>query len=268
MRISENIAPVDGAVAAVRSQDKTSRIIRFKSIRRTPAAGDAVTATIKSLILDGTLSPFERLPSEVELAEALGVSRPTVREAVRGLLALNILESRHGEGTFVTSLEPQLLAAPIDFLLRVDKSSLTALTETRHILETGVAELAAINRSAGDLGVLKELVEAYAESLEDFERCIQLDVAFHETLAAAAGNPILTSMLSTVAALGIESRRQTGQSRTIRRRARTDHLAILAAVEQRDPVAARAAMVQHLDHVAQDVRRPARGRAAKPRSDG
>ncbi len=268
MSIPKNTARVDKAVAAVRPQDKTSSIIRFKSIRRTPAAADAVTATIKSLILDGTLSPFERLPSEVELAEALGVSRPTVREAVRGLLALNILESRHGEGTFVTSLQPQLLAAPIDFLLRVDKSSLTALTETRQILETGVAELAAINRSAADLDALKELVEAYAQSIGDIERCIQLDVAFHETLAGAAGNLILTSMLSTVAALGIESRRQTGQSRAIRLRAQTDHLAIVVAVEQRDPVAARAAMVQHLDHVAQDVRRPARGRADKPPADG
>lgn len=245
---------------SIAADPKSTSILQFKSIRRTPAAADAVMATIKSLILDGTLAPYQRLPSEIELAEALGVSRPTVREAVRGLLALNILESRHGEGTFVTSLEPSLLAAPIDFLLRVDKSSLSALTETRQILETGVAELAAVNRTAEDLRVLGKLVEEFTDALDDFERCIELDVEFHVALATAAGNPILASMLATVAALGIESRRQTGRNLTIRQRAQTDHLAIYAAIELGDPAGARAAMVEHLNHVAQDVRIPSRRR--------
>lgn len=248
---------------SVASDIKSTSIMQFKSISRTPAAADAVMATIKSLILDGTLEPFQRLPSENELAIALGVSRPTVREAVRGLLALNILESRHGEGTFVTSLEPSLLAAPIDFLLRVDESSLSALTQTRQILETGVAELAAVNRTAEDLCVLGNLVEEFANALNDFERCIELDVEFHVALATAAGNPILSSMLATVAALGIESRRQTGRSRTVRRRAHADHLAIYAAIELRDAAGARSAMVEHLDHVAQDVHSPSRLRTPK-----
>lgn len=261
MKITDSTAAGDQESMAF--DIRSTSIMQFKSIRRMPAAADAVMATIKSLILDGKLAPYQRLPSENELAEALGVSRPTVREAVRGLLALNILESRHGEGTFVTSLEPSLLAAPIDFLLRVDKSSLGALTETRQVLETGVAELAAVNRTAEDLHVLGTLIEEFAQSLDDLERCIELDVDFHVALATAAGNPILASMLATVAALGIESRRQTGRSLTIRRRSQTDHLAIYAAIELRDPAGARAAMVEHLDHVAQDVSSSSRRRPPK-----
>ena len=101
-------------------------------------------------------------------------------------MTLNIVESRHGDGTYVTSLEPALLAAPIDFLLRVDEGGLAALTDARQALESGIAELAAARAPATASAKLQELTEAYAASLDDIDRCIELDLAFHRELAAAA----------------------------------------------------------------------------------
>lgn len=221
----------------------------FRSIRRIPAAAGEVITTIKTMILDGELGPYQRLPSEKELAEALGVSRPTVREAVRGLMTLNIIESRHGDGTYVTSLEPNLLAAPIDFLLRVDAQGFQALTEARIVLECGAAEFAASKIDQAAIDAMNELVGQYEDAIDDVKRCIELDLAFHEVVANAADSPILLSLLSTVTALGLQSRTRTAQSRELRVVAHGDHLAIAQAVASHDPIGAREAMLKHLAHV-------------------
>jgi GntR family transcriptional regulator, transcriptional repressor for pyruvate dehydrogenase complex len=221
----------------------------FRSIRRVPAAADEAMAEIKRKILDGELGPFQRLPSEKDLAEALGVSRPTVREAVRGLTTLNILEVRHGDGTYVTSLEPALLAAPMDFLFKIEETSLVALTEIRRVLETGVAELAAVKASDTDISRLFVLAHQYGDAIDDIDRCIELDLQFHTALAEAADSPILASMLSTVAALGVSSRQRTANDKGVRERSNLDHVRISEAVKAGDPAAAREAMFAHLGHV-------------------
>lgn len=225
----------------------------FRSIQRMPAAAGEVISTIKKMILEGKLAPYERLPSEKDLAEALGVSRPTVREAVRGLMTLNIVESRHGDGTYVTSLEPALLAAPIDFLLRVDEGGLAALTDARIALESGIAELAATRSTSDGSDKLQKLAADYAASMNDIQRCIELDLAFHRELAAAAQSPILASLVVTMAALGLQSRVHTAQNGRMRAAAHDDYVAMSDAVAARDPVAARAAMVRHLGHVQESV---------------
>jgi GntR family transcriptional repressor for pyruvate dehydrogenase complex len=237
--------------------------LRFSSIRRAPAAAGEVIATIKGMILDGQLGPHQRLPSEKDLAERLGVSRPTIREAVRGLMSLNIVESRHGDGTYVTSLEPSLLAAPIDFLLRVDDQGLQALTEVRSVLESGAAEMAATKATAANIARFRELVEEYGASIGDVETCIRLDIAFHEEVARAADSPLLMSLLATVTALGRRSRERTAQSRQMRYFAHQDHEAIAAAIAAHDPEAARAAMHGHLTHVQKSSNRARKATASR-----
>lgn len=221
----------------------------FRSIQRMPAAAGEVINNIKQMLLDGELAPFQRLPSENDLAEALGVSRPTVREAVRGLMTLNIVESRHGDGTYVTSLDPMLLAAPIDFLLRVDEGGLAALTDARMVLESSIAELAASRATPEGVSKLEALIADYADCIDDIPRCIELDLAFHQELAVAANSPILSSLVATLAALGRRSRAQTAHNAKIRAAAYSEHAAITKAVATGDAAAARAAMVSHLSHV-------------------
>lgn len=221
----------------------------FRAVGRTVVANQAIDM-IKSMILSGELHAFQRLPPERDLAEALGVSRPTLRESVRALIALNILESRHGEGTFVTSLEPQLLARPIDFVLRVDQSVMFSLFETRRILEAGVAGLAAERITDSQLAEVDRVVAEFEANVDDFDACLQLDVEFHRLIAVAAASPILSSLLESVAALSIESRRRTGKSLQVRSDTVAYHSAIAEAVRARDPERARTAMTAHLDHVA------------------
>jgi DNA-binding FadR family transcriptional regulator len=201
------------------------------------------------MIVEGRLQPYQRLPSEKDLAMALGVSRPTLREAVRGLMALRIVEARHGDGTYVTSLAPDLLAEPIDFLLRLDKDNLAILGETREVLESNIAQLAAARADATDIRTLEDTVAQYARSIDDMDRCIELDQAFHAQVARAARSPILASLMSTVSMLSRKSRQNTARSEDIRRQSDIDHRRILEAIQQGDGTAAAQAMSTHLHNV-------------------
>lgn len=221
----------------------------FRSIQRMPAAAGEVISTIKGMILEGRLVPYQRLPSEKDLAEALGVSRPTVREAVRGLMTLNIVESRHGDGTYVTSLEPGLLAAPIDFLLRVDEGGLAALIDARIALESGIAELAASRVTADGIDKLQKITADHAASLADVDRCIELDAAFHQELALIADSPVLASLVATLAALAFQGRVHTAHDDQARETALVEHITIAKAVAASDPEAAREAMASHLGYL-------------------
>ncbi len=216
--------------------------------RRRGAAEDAI-ATIKSMIIDGRLGPHDRMPSEHDLAAALQVSRPTMREATRALVALNILEARHGDGTYVTSLAPELLAEPIDFLLRVDAEGTRLLTETREVLETGLAALAAVRATDEDIARLTATVNEYSRHLSNVALCVELDERLHREVAAAARSPILASMLSTVSMLAAKSRQSSARSATTRRRSDADHHALLEAIIDHSPERARVHMAEHLSHV-------------------
>lgn len=216
--------------------------------RRRGAADEAI-ATIKSMIIDGRLGPHDRMPAEQDLAAALKVSRPTIREATRALVALNILEARHGDGTYVTSLAPELLAEPIDFLLRIDADSIALLAETREVLETGIAALAADRATEADIERLTRTVEEYSRNVSTVAKCIELDQRFHREVADAARSPILTSMLSTVSMLAAKSRQSSARSLAVRKQSDHDHRALLGAIIERDAVAAREHMAAHLAHV-------------------
>jgi GntR family transcriptional regulator, transcriptional repressor for pyruvate dehydrogenase complex len=222
--------------------------IEFPPIRRTAVADDAI-ATIKEMIVRGEIKAGQRLPAERDLAARLGVSRPSLREAIRALIALNILESRHGEGTFVSSLEPELLAEPIDFLLQVNTTALIALFEARRALEAGVASLAAERATDLELAQLEDFVMLGRSKVDDPDAFIEHDVEFHARLRHAARSPILASLLSSVNTLSYESRRYTAQSATTRSRALADPQRMIKVLKARDPQAAHLAMVEHLQHV-------------------
>jgi DNA-binding FadR family transcriptional regulator len=146
-----------------------------------------------------------------------------------------------------------LLAAPIDFLLRVDERGLTAVTDARLVLESGVAELAALRATPETIEKLQALAAQYEECIDDVQHCIELDVAFHQELAAGADSPILSSLVATMAALGLQSRTRTAQSLSMRTSSHSDYVAITQAMAARDAAAARGAMVRHLTHVQDSV---------------
>jgi GntR family transcriptional regulator, transcriptional repressor for pyruvate dehydrogenase complex len=227
---------------------------QFATIRRNAVANEAIEV-IKDMIVRGEIGAGQRLPSERDLAVSLGVSRPSLREAIRALIALNILESRHGEGTFVSSLEPELLSEPIDFVLQVNSDALFSLFEARRVLEAGIAALAAERATDLELAELDDFAKLGSTRLDDPEAFIEHDVEYHARLRASARSPVLASLLSSVSALSIASRRVTAQDASIRARALADHLAMVKALKSRDPRAASDLMVAHLEHVLEGLRR-------------
>ncbi len=227
---------------------------QFATIRRSAIASEAIEI-IKQMIVRGDLSAGQRLPSERDLAVQLGVSRPSLREAIRALIALNILESRHGEGTFVSSLEPELLSEPIDFVLHVNSEALFSLFEARRVLEAGIAALAAERATDLEIAQLDDFAALGRTRLKDADSFIEHDVEFHRRLRTAARSPVLASLLSSVSALSIESRKITARHESVRSRALGDHIAMVRALKSRDPQAASELMVAHLEHVSDGLKR-------------
>ena len=218
------------------------------------AAASRAVEHIQQLVQNGELAPGERLSSERELARTLGVSRSTLREAIRALIVMNILVSRHGDGTYVSSLEPELLSAPFTFALDTRPALQEHLFEARLALETACARLAAERISDVELETLDGLA-ATAKSVPD--DLIDRDVELHTAIARATGNPILLALMGSIGTLALESRRASAHLPGQAARSQRDHRAIIAALRRHDPEAAAAAMDRHLTSVARAMRRNA-----------
>ena len=218
------------------------------------AVGVAAIDVIKRMILAGDLRPGEKLPPERELASALGVSRNSLREAIRSLVLMNVLQSRHGDGTYVSSLDPATLMEPVSFLLSLDPNALAHLFETRRILEAETAALAAERITDEEVDAVRKCLadmKAKTGSREDF---LQADMRMHELITVAAKNPLLTQLMRSITGLGLRSRMRTVQARGITERVIHDHARILAALERRDSDGARQAMLDHIEHAQQAMR--------------
>jgi GntR family transcriptional regulator, transcriptional repressor for pyruvate dehydrogenase complex len=221
-------------------------------VTRSAAASRAV-AHIQELVQNGDLAPGERLPSERELARTLGVSRSTLREAIRALVVMNILVSRHGDGTYVSSLEPALLSAPFTFALDTRPALREHLFEARRALETACARLAAERISDEEL----EELDGLAATASEPDELIDRDVELHTAIARATRNPILLALMGSIGTLALESRRASAPLPGQAARSRRDHRGIIAALRRHDPDAAAEAMDRHLTSVARSVRRNA-----------
>jgi GntR family transcriptional regulator, transcriptional repressor for pyruvate dehydrogenase complex len=223
----------------------------FGRVKRSSAAADA-SRLIKDVVLTGKLQPGDRLPPERELAEMLGVSRPTVRESIRALVAMNILESRHGAGTFVASLETGQLLEPLQFVLSRAEQVLGDLFETRLVIEPPIAALAATRateeEAAAILGCAREAKQAADPPRQ---LLLELDVRLHTLIASASHNQLLARLHDSISALGVESRSLTVELPGVVGRTVHDHEAIAEAIADRDPDRAREAMRHHLQSLAE-----------------
>jgi GntR family transcriptional repressor for pyruvate dehydrogenase complex len=224
-----------------------SPVVReFPTLKRTSVSLDAAEA-IKALILSGELGSGDALPPERNLAVMLGISRPSVREALRVLTAMNVVEPRHGGGTYVTSLDPTLLARPINFLLQVEPRTFLHLFEVRQVLEVSGARLAAPKMTDEVVTELERLVDEAASVLRQPTQYSEVDFELHTKIIEATGNPIYLSLYQSISDLLLESRRRTAEVAAVRRQAHQDHLVIVAALRKRDAEAAAQAMQDHLE---------------------
>jgi len=223
--------------------------VEFQPLARRTYVAEAIR-TVKDMILDGRLAPGQRRPPERSLSEALGVSRPTVREAIRSLQAMNILESRHGAGTFVASLSVDELLRPLQFVLSLAEGGLDHLFEVRLLLEPGAAGLAAERASEEQVAGMRDCAaRAEAEAVEDAEAMLRLDTELHERIVEASGNPLLQHLWAATSALGAESRAYTVRIPGVRPQTITEHHAIVEAIAAKDAAGARAAMTAHIARI-------------------
>ena len=211
---------------------------------------DVAIEKIKGMIVSGELGPGDRLPREADLARRLGLSRSSLREAVRALSLVRILDVRQGDGTYVTSLDPSLLLDALSFVVDLHHDgSLLHLLEARRVLEGEAAGLAALRAEPEHLAALKDLLDAMpgCETVEEF---VENDIAFHRGIAAASGNPVIAKLLDSLSGPTVRARMWRGIAeggaidRTI-----AEHRAIYEALECGRPDLARAWMTVHLASV-------------------
>jgi GntR family transcriptional regulator, transcriptional repressor for pyruvate dehydrogenase complex len=177
------------------------------------------------------------------------VSRSSLREALRALTVLGVTEMRHGTGTYVSSLEPDLLVRPLSFVLSLSDGGFDQLFEARKVVEPAIAGLAAARVDEATVDRLDALVTRAEAVIEDSEAFMVTDVELHDIIGEAAGNAILERFMESIHALGLASRRETGTKRSVREQSVKDHREIVAALRAHDAPAAADAMHHHLENV-------------------
>jgi DNA-binding FadR family transcriptional regulator len=233
------------------------------------ARTDEVVEAIKDMILDGELAAGDRLPVEKDLADRLGLSRGSLREGVRALTAMGVLDTRQGDGTYVTSLEPDLLLAPLTFVVDLHGGDRARhFLAVRRVLECEAAARAAQLMEESSLHQAHRVLDLAEELLAakklDREALMDADREFHRILSEAAANPVLSALIESISGPIARARQLRGVSQegALRLTVR-EHRAILAAVEARDPDRARLRMAVHLIGVEDFL-----DEAGPPRSSG
>ena len=215
---------------------------------------DLLVARILGLVTTGELKPGDQLPPERKLAETFDVSRPTLREALRALSVLGVIESRHGGGVFVSRLEANDLLAPLTFFLTLRSAEVDKLYDARRLIEGEIASLAALRVSAEALRELETLIEWQDDAKADPARYRGLDTAFHRRIGDLSGNEFLARAAQSLNVLGQEFRKTASETPTIIATSIDDHRAILGALRRHDAEAARLAMATHMSHVLQSTK--------------
>lgn len=207
---------------------------------------DAIEA-IKQMIVAGELGPGDRLPREADLADRLGLSRSSLREAVKALTLIRVLTVRQGDGTYVTSLDPAMLMDALGFVVDFHRDdSVLQFLDVRRILEPAAAAIAAIAMPREDISALADLLDELPAD-PAIEELVANDVEFHGRIAAATGNPLLCSLLEALSGRTQRARMWRGLTQDIAvERTLDEHRAIQRALASRDPEAARSWATVHI----------------------
>jgi GntR family transcriptional regulator, transcriptional repressor for pyruvate dehydrogenase complex len=211
---------------------------------------DHIVEQIADLISRGALKPGDRMPSEKQLCEKFGVGRTSVREALRSLSTMGVLEAHMGDGTFVTSDAGRSLERSFQWGLLLKPKVVEDLIETRLMLESHTAYLAAAKATLEDLERMEEAVRLMQASLGDPRQYLEHDLQFHLAIAQATQNSILESLLSTTRGyLQAWIRETLARPEVTDKRARlsiAEHKRILRALKNKDGEGGRRAMAAHI----------------------
>jgi len=211
------------------------------------AVTDDAILRIKEMIMTGELHPGDRLPPEKELGERLGVSRSSLREAVKALEVIRVLDVRRGDGTYVTSLEPRLLLEAMNFVvdLHTDQSVLEIFA-VRRILEPAATGMAAGRLDADQLARLETLL-AETDAAASIESLVEHDLAFHQAIVEGTGNEYLSRLVESMQSGTQRARVWRGLTQHhAAERTIAEHRAILDALHEHDAELASALALSHI----------------------
>lgn len=221
---------------------------------------DSVARTIGSWVLSGRYKPGDTLPREGDMATGLGVSRTSIREAVKALAAKGLLQTRPRVGVRVQPrldwrlLDPTVLSWHPD--LAADDELLDSLIETRRIIEPAAAELAARRGTEAEIARLQAAFDAMRRAIPDaLDACCAADLVFHRTIIEASRNVVLQTMVGTIETTLTASFRLTTSLMENQARTLGVHKRVLDAIRAHDTAGARTAMNNLLDVAAEDYRR-------------
>src|SRR5215469_10217941 len=207
------------------------------------------------MIVTGALHPGDRLPREADLAERLGLSRNSLREAVKALSLIHVLDVRQGDGTYVTSLEPSLLLDAMGFVIDFHRDdTVLEFLEVRRILEPAATAMAAARMTSAEAAELRSLLDKLGED-PSVEELVAGDLEFHRRIALGSGNQVLCSLIEGLSGPTQRARiwrgltQESAVARTL-----AEHSAICDAIAAGQPDVARAWATVHVAGVEQWLR--------------
>lgn len=211
---------------------------------------DKIIRQIKELITSGQLNPGDKLPPERKLAERLGVGRSNVRDAIKKLEFYGILKTLPQSGTIVAGMGITALEGLITDVLRIENSDFASLVETRVLMETESAKLAALRRTNQDIKDIQEALEAYENKVSLNQQAVEEDLMFHLKIAEASKNTVLKSLMLIITPDIINNFIKLDICKDDRPEdALSEHKIIMKHIVEQDPEKAAAAMRTHLKDV-------------------
>jgi len=216
--------------------------------QRNGTTSEEVISRLREMIHSGQLRSGDRLPPERDLAKLFGVSRPTLRAGIRSMAAVGILQARQGAGTFVVKTDgsPSLDSNPLRLMASLHGFTSGEMFEARRSLEMSIAALAAERATSDHLVSMSEEIAGMYASLDDPEQFLVHDMRFHQAVAAASGNRILTSLMNMVATILFDVRSKTVKRAKDLKESAEMHRHVYRAIRERSAEAARNAMRDHL----------------------
>ena len=208
---------------------------------------DYVVEQLKERIVSGEYKSGDQLPPEGALCELFGVSRITVREALKKLNMMGLVEIKQGKGTFVKTVDLGLFMKPLFQLIDFEEIDVEAIYTAREYIEGGAAYLAASVRTDFELAALRNLLQSIRQCMFDQDpvKLYQYDQAFHMEVAKASHNPILVSILQPLEEIDTACVKRFNKYLVSYENGYNEHYDIFKAIEDQDPEAARRAMVTH-----------------------
>jgi DNA-binding FadR family transcriptional regulator len=221
------------------------------------ALPEQIVRQLVALVRSGELQPGDRLPAERALADSLGVGRPTLREALRALQLLGLLDIRHGGGVFVSELQPDTLLGPLHLFLSLDSHNLATILEARKVIEGALLAFVAktiddsvIAQLKANLAEFERAVDRSRENELDPGRLNELAQEFRGIIESAVDNPILTRAVKSLDVLSEAGRSRITASGSLQRLLE-NHRRMVEALVHHDSIAAQQALEAHIDYMSE-----------------